>query len=464
MDDQIRRSKIYSYFYGKNTVFQQFIIVVGIVIALFTSSYETNRSFKIDELRSEYETLKEDAAECYSAYKELYNDYSWDFDVELEESATIYDNDEYEEEKLEYNNALEKYQDAKSDADSAYVKYYREAYGETPDSVENSYDSYDYYDSYSSYGSSYSSYSYGHRRSSDTILWYILGGGIAIIGLMWIILKKIFPNKKEGEEAVDTEVQIRMQEAKNKALSKLNIVAEQVEKVEPVMLCGIANQTNTVATLHTTIISKIFHEFFKRIVANEAFIIGAIFGAVYLAITELAARHHMFYAALILFFILAAGIGYLLFKKYEVESYVSERTIRKLERVEPKLIVKLGTDDCIRVSLPAITVYMFGNDQLYMYYQYIDIVTGKIFCEGVHEYFYEDIVAITSEQKIKKTFKRGGCLNLRFTAIDYLRESITVNTSGCEHTEAYIVPVGSSLLDTRFIGMRNLVREKKAEK
>jgi hypothetical protein len=125
---------------------------------------------------------------------------------------------------------------------------------------------------------------------------------------------------------------------------------------------------------------------------------------------------------------------------------------------------KLGSDNGVRVSLPSITVYMFGDDQLYVYYQYLDLVTGRIFYEGVNEYFYEDIVAVTSSQEARKIFKRCGFLNLFLKSIDYLRESITVVSSGCMHSESYIVDMGNSLLDTQFVGMRNLIRQKKAEK
>ena len=152
------------------------------------------------------------------------------------------------------------------------------------------------------------------------------------------------------------------------------------------------------------------------------------------------------------------------YKKFEMESYVSPHAIERLTRFTPNFISKLGSDDAVRVSLPAITVYMFGDDQLYMYYQYLDIVTGRIFCEGVHEYFYEDIVGITSSQETKKIFKRYGFMKLFFKSIDYLKESIMVVSSGCTHKESYIVDIGNSLLDTQFIGMRNLIRQKKAEK
>lgn len=105
---------------------------------------------------------------------------------------------------------------------------------------------------------------------------------------------------------------------------------------------------------------------------------------------------------------------------------------------------------------------MFGEEQLYVYYQYLDIVTGKVFCEGVNEYFYKDVVGVTSTQETKKAINRSGWF--KFKTVNYLKESISVVTSGCIHKESYIVPVGNSLLDTNFVGMRNLIRQKKEER
>jgi hypothetical protein len=157
-------------------------------------------------------------------------------------------------------------------------------------------------------------------------------------------------------------------------------------------------------------------------------------------------------------------IGSKLYKKYEVESHVPSRVFKRLNRFTPESIMKFGSDDVIRWSLPSFTVYMFGDDQLYVYYQYMDIVTGKIFCEGVQEYFYEDIVGITSTQETRKMVKRGGFMKMFWVTYDYLRETISVVTSGCTHSETYLPALGTSLLDTTFTGMRNLIRQKKNDK
>ena len=90
--------------------------------------------------------------------------------------------------------------------------------------------------------------------------------------------------------------------------------------------------------------------------------------------------------------------------------------------------------------------------------------------EGEKIYGFKGIQKENSQFKCKRTkvkrfiFKRYGFMKVFFKSIDYLKESITVVSSGCTHKESYIVDIGNSLLDTQFIGMRNLIRQKKAEK
>ena len=63
-----------------------------------------------------------------------------------------------------------------------------------------------------------------------------------------------------------------------------------------------------------------------------------------------------------------------------------------------------------------------------------------------------------------KIFKRYGFFGLLLKSIDYLVEDITVVTKGGTYDEAYITEVGNSLLDVQFMGMRNLIRQKKNDK
>jgi hypothetical protein len=126
-------------------------------------------------------------------------------------------------------------------------------------------------------------------------------------------------------------------------------------------------------------------------------------------------------------------------------------------------MTKLGSDDKLRVSLPAVIVYMFGQEQLYVYTYCFDIVTGEVFAEGVEEYFYEDIVGVTSSQKVKKLLVRHGFLKLFLRTIRYQKECITIDTKGMHRSQSYLLDMGQSLLDTKFLGMRNLIRQKKNE-
>ena len=294
----------------------------------------------------------------------------------------------------------------------------------------------------------------------------VLGILVAIVGVIWILYKK-FSFNKVGEREYDEELADCSARAKQKGMEKLNIISDQIERVEPVVLNGIGQPEGTNALAPKNAMQMAFGSFFVKLLALDKFILGLIGTVVYYLITMTLADEIDKDVMPIVMTILGLGIfAYILYKfygKYEVESYVSPRVFKRLDRFVPNFISKLGSDDNIRVSLPSITVYMFGDEQLYVYYQYIDIVTGKIFFEGVNEYFYEDIVGVTSTQEIKKIYKRCGFMKLFLKDIDYLKESICVVTSGCTHKESYIVDIGKSLLDTSFTGMRNLIRQKKAE-
>lgn len=448
METNVRKSKIYSYFYGANTVFQQFIIVVGVLLILMSQGAITAEHHQLQNLYEKYEVLQNEAYELRDEYEEVYyelndilrDDYyeensdnwyygSYSGEIEYGEAIEVSNDDKRYDEKNKYNNVLAEYSSAEEKATEAYEKYEKTTSGESV--LARNY--------------------------------IIFGSIVVLVGFVWLIIKKISSNINGGEEAVDEEIQIKIKEAKIKALDKLNIVAEQIEKVDPVVLNGISNYNGSNDS-QVNKIAGFFQHIFKKFMAIETLLIGAIAAVIYSAISTAIAQIGIFFIAVIVMFGLAGFVGFKIYKKYEADSYVNPKTIERLNRFNPNLIIKLGSDDAIRASLPSITVYMFGDDQLYMYYQYIDIVTGKIFCEGVNEYFYEDIVGITSSQETRKAFKRHGFLNLLLRTVEYLRENITVVSSGCKHSESYIVSIGNSLLDTKFVGMRNLVRQKKNEK
>ena len=422
-DKTVRRSKVYTYFYGRNTVFQQFLVIAGVLFLLLATVAATAN---YQNYMNKRENLYDAYAEAEDAYEDIYYECGYRFDVDWEERAVLDKDDEDYDLKREYNKKLSEYQEAEAKYDKFIDK--------------------------------------GPSSGFMGVLCKIIGWLSVAAGVLWFIYKKLSFNK-DGEAEYDEELKDKIEEAKQKALEKLNIIADQIERVEPVVLNGVAHTDGPDVVPSSGPIAKALKAMLRFLVVWGKIILGAIAVIVFSAIAGAIAKNMVVF---VLVFVVAAAalgaLGYYIYKKFEMESYVSPKVIKRLTMFSPRFISKLGSDENVRVSLPAITVYMFGDDQLYMYYQYLDIVTGRIFCEGVHEYFYEDIVGVTSSQETKKIFKRCGFMKLFLKSIDYLRESITVVTSGCTHRETYIVDMGNSLLDTQFIGMRNLIRQKKAEK
>ena len=429
MKAHVRKSKIYSYFYGANTVFQQFLLVAGILLVMMSFGANNAKRATVSKAQDNYYELSEEAEsiryEAYNLYYELPDEIR--YNTNMGEKAST-DDSTYKSQVKEYNKLIDKYEDAQEKASKAYEKY------------EN-------------------------KMSKDSVIGaiFIFLGAITIIAaVIWGIIKKFTSKKKDGEIAYGEELQVKIAEAKEKALNKINIISEQIEAVEPVVLNGVS--TNKTASNKTPggILTKFISNIAKIFTEYEMFFIFLIGGGLFFILAMLFSKF-AFVIPAIAVFVLIGFVGLKVYQKYEVDSYVNPKTIEKLEKFNPTLIMKLGTDDAIRVTLPTITVYMFGLEQLYVYTQHLDIVTGRVFAEDIDEYFYKDVVGITSSQVAKKIFKRHGLLKLKLKSLDYLEEDITVVTSGCSHKETYITSVGNSLIDTSFVGMRNLIRQKKEQ-
>ena len=430
----VRRSKIYTYFYGKRTIFQQFLIIVGVLFIMLagvaTSANKTSYDNKLEK-------LQEKAYETSSAYDEMYYEYSYAFGITRGEEADADNVDEYyatsqndtDWEKIakDYNKVLEEYNEAN--------EKYSEFIGK---------------DSSGSFWTGFCN---------------VIGFATIIVALIWMIIKKLAFNK-DGEAEYDLELADILARAKERALEKLNIVAEQVDMVDPVVLNGIADSNGKSASaIKKNIFGAFFSAIGKFLLSFGVIILGLIAAAILSAIVGLIAKNNVVFVIMLIIVLALVGfIGKLVYTKYEKESFISPKTINNLAKFYPNAMTKLGSDEKVRVSLPTATVYMFSGDQLYVYTQYIDIVTGKIFYEGIREFFYEDVVGVTSGQEVKKVFKRYGFFGLLLKSIDYIVESITVVTKGGTYDEAYITDVGNSLLDVQFMGMRNLIRQKKNDK
>ena len=425
-----KRSKLYSYFYGKNTIFQAVMLGVAVLFLLMATLTALAPDLVLARLENKLKAIQEVKDEAYSDYsaqcKKLRN---LDIDYEYEKLFDLKRSDENYQAKKAYNEALEDYQ-------KAWDKY--EVQKEKNELKAEKFSEYDPF--------------------MDTV-YLIFGILLLIVALAWFLFKKFILRDSKIESLYDKELSIKIEEAKARGLEKLNILSEQVEQVEPVVLNGVAETDENMAV--KAVKSKLKRKLIKlaKIAVFFGLIVLLLLPIFWLTTigSPMAIQH-------ILVLGICGGIGFLAYTKFELQTYVRPQTIDKLDKFPPHLVSRIGVDDKERVTLPSVTVYMFGEEQLYIYYQYFNIITGKIFCEGVHEYFYEDIVGIISVQDQKIAFKHCGFLNLFWQRISYLKESISVVSSGCTHRETYFVDIGCSLLDTQFTAMRNLIRQKKESK
>ncbi len=267
-----------------------------------------------------------------------------------------------------------------------------------------------------------------------------------LAGIAWLIYKKVTYDLS-GEQSVDRELAEQTERAKIKGLEKLNLIAEQVEQVEPVCLYGVAPSFFEPQAAVKSL--------YSRFLRNLGWFLLAILAAV---ICILITAENVI-AGLVIYILAAGGIGILLFMFYE-QVKVNPATLTKMRRYDPVLKRRINAEGAVRYSLPEITIYMFGSTQLYLYYQHYDLVTGEVFTEGIKEYFYEDIVAVTSNQKILNFVHKSGFLKPT-KYFKRVREEISIYSSGCSHNTSYITDIGESILDTKFVAMRNLIRSKK---
>ena len=425
-----KRSRLYSYFYGKNIIFQ--MVMIGIAILLIAMSLFTAAapSIVLKRLDKKVDAANDEVYEASSAYNtQCRNLYRLGIQYDSDEAFTLNRNDENYQAKKDYNEALADYQEAKEKYDFANEKY----------------------------NEKYEKFIEARKKTFKMEKVYlILGIFVLIVALGWLFFKKFVLRDYTTEALYDEELAAKIEEAKARGLEKLNILSEQVEQVEPVVLNGVAEGANGTP-------AKAKKSFLLRVLLGLLKVVVSVCGVLLLLLpiywltkigSPMVIQHILAFAGI-------GAAGFFAYTRFEAQVYIRPKTIDKLDKLPPHLVARIGTDDKQRVTLPAITVYMFGEEQLYIYYQYFNIITGKIFCEGVHEYFYEDIVGIISVQDKKLAFKRHGLFNLFLKITPYLKEKISVVSSGCTHTEAYYVDIGGSLLDTQFTAMRNLIRQKK---
>lgn len=225
----------------------------------------------------------------------------------------------------------------------------------------------------------------------------VVGIFLFIAGLVWFLYNK-FSADLSGESEVDKAVQHEIKCARERAFQKLNLIDEQVQDVPPVVVSGRGYEPETTA-----------------------------------------ARKNI-------------GLLAKLLKVFKI------KVLKKKDDLEddPTYMVRIGSDNKFRCSLLSVSVFMFGETQLFIYYCNVDLTTGLVYSEGTHEYFYTDINAISFEQVKEKVynFKKRKYQRVLF-------ECVKIFASGCHHTATLATDVDRSVIDREFTGMRNLIRERK---
>ena len=222
------------------------------------------------------------------------------------------------------------------------------------------------------------------------------------IGIILIIIGAVmyFKNKNDfaNEDKVDEVTKLEIENAKDRALKKFNLLQEQVSIIDPISISGPADQPNSPTAV---------------LLARQS------------------------------------------------NSILSNKTLKKAlgdKNDDPIYVAKIGSDSKLRYTLVNITTYLFGESQLYIYYSNVDITTGKVFSEGTYEYFYKDIEAISTSQDTRKIFnikeKKYDKVVYEYVAI-YTGGCYYSASLGARKEDA------PSKLETQITAMKNLIRDKK---
>ena len=245
----------------------------------------------------------------------------------------------------------------------------------------------------------------GKKQTWPKVLMFVgllttaIGIGILLLiaGAIWYLYNK-FSADHAGEAEVDKAKDYEISMAKERALRKLNLLEEQICDVEPVVVSGRGFEPeSSTPTIRKGLLKKLI-------------------------------------------------------------DYIKLKVLKMKEDIEPDPIymVRIGSDSKFRCSLVSVSVFMFGEKQLYIYYSNVDLCTGLIYSEGTHEYFYSDINAISFLQDKEKiyNYKKRKYQRILF-------ECVKIFANGCHHTATLSTDLDHSVIEREFTGMRNLIRERK---
>ncbi len=123
---------------------------------------------------------------------------------------------------------------------------------------------------------------------------------------------------------------------------------------------------------------------------------------------------------------------------------------------DPVEAYRVGTDGYIRSMLVQYTKYLFGKDQLYIYFGNVDISTGALYEEGTLEIYYKDVTNVGTLETLFKAYNPAK-RNFHY----FNRNSIIIRGGGLDFIGSINVFTNESLIEEQFTGMKNLIRDKK---
>lgn len=236
---------------------------------------------------------------------------------------------------------------------------------------------------------------------------FVIGVPVLIVGLIWYVADRNVGSCKT-EEIVDNVVQEQMKIINKRAYEKLNVDEEQTDIIDPICLYGPVISEEKLITKSNALFSLIF-----LIFAFANFIIS------------------LFVA---------------LFNRLTKNQDITKKS-------------KLGSDGKWRYSYVQFTIFLFDRNQLYIYFANVDITSGIVYEEGTYEYYYNDIVCVSTNQIKSKQYLPKKLLKKSYMYI--INECLKIYTGGCNYTASISTDLDHSVIDKQFLAMKSLIRDKK---
>lgn len=229
---------------------------------------------------------------------------------------------------------------------------------------------------------------------------FLLFVGLAFVALGgFIIYKRVSLENTKGPQLVDETINQICEQIKEIGIEQLGLVSEDVEMVEPLVVCGPADPP---AIIDTT-----------------------------------------------------GGKGV---KLNGVNAF--KNLFRKKKDREPVYMEKFGKDHKFRTSLVQITMFFCGEKQIYAYAVKADITLSYTYEYSMYELFYSDITGVDITTKKKKMlvkdgfFKKAHYIPLSFEKLNLMVPNFTIWANWVKYPN-------DEDMEAQLKGLRSLVRERK---